>query len=231
MHVDLKTRRHPGKQSLLAYAENLVDNRRGIDRTIAAHLSACPVCHAEVKAVQASLAFAASAPELTPSGELTAQILMAGKQARSEMKERATPLRMALKVAQGGLCAAAMVLVAGFAFSAFLSSPEKTTASVPSIEHTVPVIAASGSSPEAARQAAVEVAAEIQTLSAAIQSKPGEALTPRERGQMKVVQARDDDTAAAMQALERDPRNARANGVLNANRESLRNIYVEGGSL
>ena len=112
MQVDRNLKRHPGKHALLAYAENLVDNRAAIDRSLAAHLSRCAACQAEVRAVQASLSFAASAPELEPGGELTMQILLAGKQARTEMKKSATPLRMAWKVAQGCACAAGMVIVA-----------------------------------------------------------------------------------------------------------------------
>lgn len=230
MQVTRKILRHPGKPALLAYAENLVDNRGTIDRDMAAHINQCPMCSAEVKAMQASLSFVRSAPELAPANDLTAQILLAGKQARTDMKRQATPWRTACRVAQASACAAAMIVVTGFTFSAFLASPEGETAS-PVFERSVPVIAGSAASPEAARAAAVEMAAEVQTLSAAIQSKQGDAQTPLEREQLRVVQARDDDTAAAMQALERNPHNVRATHVVHANLKSLRNIYVEGGSL
>ena len=231
MDLDLKIRRHPGKQALVAYAENLVDNRRGIDRAMAAHLSQCPACQAEVKAIQASLSFAASAPELEPNGDLTAQILLAGKQARTEMKQKSTPLRTAWKVAQVGSCAAAMVFVTGLTFSAFLDTGAPESAA-PEFNAAIPQMAvAPDSSPEDLRKAALDVAEESQAISAAIQSRYGDTLSPRELSELRVVQARGDDIAAAASALQRNPRNVRATHVVRANMNSLREIYVEGGSL
>lgn len=231
MQVTSKIRPHPSKQALLAYAENLVDNRAAIDRTIASHLSQCAACQAEVRAMQESLAFVASAPELEADSELTAQILMAGKQARSEMKRGSGPLRAAWKVAQACACAAGMVVVAGLTFAAFVGSPEQKNVA-PVFQPSVPVVAESGQSPEAIRQAALDVAEEVQTLSAAIKSKNGAApQTPQEQEQMRVVQSRDDDIAAAISALERNPNNVRATHVLHTYLKDLRNIYVEGGSL
>ena len=231
MDLDLKIRRHPGKPALVAYAENLVDNRRGIDRTIAAHLSQCPACHAEVQAMQASLSLVASAPPLEPASDLTAQILMAGKQARSEMKRRATPLQVAWKVTQAASCAAAVIVVAGLTFSAFLDAGTPETAAPAFGQSVPPVAVAPGASPETLRKAAVEVAAEGAAISAAIRSKHGDSLSPQELEQLRVVQARGDDIAAAVSALERNPQNVRATHVVHANLNSLRDLYVEGGSL
>lgn len=226
--IDLKLRRHPGKQALVAYAENLVDNRQGIDRALAAHLSQCPACNAEIKAIQASLAFTASAPALEPGTDLTARILLSGKQERAALQRKTTPLRTAWKIVQGGACAAAIFLVAGVTFSAFLDADEPDTAR-PVFERPVPVIAADATSPEALRKAAAEVAAEGQALTAAIQSRQGDSLTPREMEQLRVVQARGDDIAAAVSALERNPHNVRATHVVHATLKSLRDLYVEGG--
>jgi len=231
MQVDMKIRRHPGKAALLAYAENLVDNRAAIDRALASHLSQCAACQAEVRAMQESISFVASAPELEPDSELTAQILMAGKQARSEMKRGSAPLRAAWKVAQAAACAAGMVVVAGLSFAAFVGAPEQENAA-PVFQSSVPVMAEGGQSPEALRQAAVDVAEEVQTLSAAIKSKNGgEGQTPQEQEQMRVVLSRDADIAAAITALERNPKNVRATHVLHTYLKDLRSIYVEGGSL
>ena len=231
MQVTAKIRRHPAKAALLAYAENLVDNRAAIDRSMAAHLSQCPACQAEVRAIQASLDFTASAPDLEPGNELTMQILMAGQQARSEMRRASTPLRTAWKLAQACACAAGMVLVAGLTFAAFVGAPEQESAA-PVFQDSVPAVAESGQSPEAIRQAAVEVAAEVQTLSAAIKSKNGgEAQTPREREQIRVVLSRDADITAAITALKRNPNNVRATHVLHTYLKDLRSIYVDGGSL
>lgn len=229
MDVDLKLRRHPGKQALLAYAENLVDNRTAIDRAMASHLSQCPQCSAEVKAIQASLSFAASAPALEPSKDLTAQILLSGRQTRSELNKGATPLRAGWKIVQGGACAAAVLLVMGLTFSAFLNTPDPA-GPVPVAERPLPRISADVQSPETVREAA-DVAAEGQALTAALQSKHGDAVTPQELEQLRVVQARGDDIAAAVSALERNPQNVRATHVVHANLKSLRSIYVEGGSL
>lgn len=231
MDLDVKIRRHPSKQALVAYAENLVDNRQGIDRTMASHLSQCPACHAEVKAIKASLSLAASAPALEPSGDLTAQILLAGKQARTEMKKRVTPLQIAWRVAQYGSCAAGIAVVATLTFSAFLDSGQPEQAA-PVFERPVPQFAAApATSPETLRKAAVEVAAEGEAISAAILSKHGDSLSPQELEQLRVVQTRNDDIATAVTALERNPQNVRATHVVHANLKSLRHMYVEGGSL
>lgn len=189
---------------------------------------------AEVKAIQKSLAFVASAPELEPSGDLTAQILLTGKQARAEMKKGATPLRTALKVVQAGSCAAGIVLVAGLTFVAFLDSGEPEVAA-PAFKESAPAIAASqvaspDASPEDLRKAALDVAADGQALTAAIQSKHGATLSPEELEELRVVQAREDDIAVAVSALERNPRNVRATHVVHATMDSLRDMYVEGGS-
>lgn len=229
MQVDMKIRRHPGKPALLAYAENLVDNRTAIDRSLAAHLAQCPACQAEVRAMQASMAFAASAPALEPGGDLTAQILMAGKQARVEMGRRNTPLRAALKVAQGLACAAGMVLVAGVTFAAFVGSPEQDTP-LPVLESEIPMVAVGDQSPEAMRKAAMEVAEEVRTLSAAIKSQSVNSQNPQDLERMRVVLSRDGDVAAALSAIERNPSNNRATQVLQTYLKDLRSIYVEGGS-
>ena len=230
----LKLRKHPSKQVLLAYAENLVDQSAAIDRSVAAHLSACPQCKAEVCAIQESLSFVSSAPALEPAAEMTARIVMAAKSTRSEMRRRATPLRVILRTVQVGACAAAMLVVTGLTFSAFLSSPDAETAT-PVFEPSVPAVAHQGASPEAMRQAAVKAAAEVRTLSEAVAGTRNEAPTPEALEEMRVVQSRDTDIAAAISALERNPNNVRATHVVHATlkqqAESLRNIYVEGGSL
>tara|TARA_R110001592_G_scaffold207584_2_gene458517 strand:- start:320 stop:1018 length:699 start_codon:yes stop_codon:yes gene_type:complete len=230
----LKIRNHPSKQVLLAYAENVVDKTSAIDRSMASHIMACAQCKAEVAAIQASLSFVVSAPELDPSSEMTARILMAGKTTRSEMRQGLTPLRVVWKVAQAGACAAAMVVVAGLTFSAFLGSSEQQ-ATAPVFEHSVPTIATQGRSPEAVRQAAVEVAAEVRSLSAAVADKERLEPSPEALGELRAVQSRDADIAAAVSALERNPNSVRATHVVHATlkrqAESLRNIYVEGGSL
>jgi hypothetical protein len=218
---------------LLAYAENLVDQREAIDRTMAAHLSACPQCKAEVAAIQASLSFTESAPELEPTSDLTARILMAGKAERREQRNEVTPVRMAVKLVQGVSCAAAMVAVMGLSFSAFLGSSESPQES-PAFAGAVPVVEGSpGRSPEALRQATVEVAAEVRTLTEAVASKREGATSPEALEEMRVVQSRDADIAAAVSALERNPHSVRATHVVHATlkrqAESLRTIYTEGG--
>ena len=229
----LKLRNHPSKHALLAYAENLVDQHEAIDRTMAAHLSACPQCKAEVKAIQDSLSFAGSAPELEPSSDLTARILMASKAERSEQRQAGTPVRFAIKAVQGLSCAAAMLFIVGLSFSAFLGSSDVASETA-AFETAAPVVdGAAERSPEALRQATVEVAAEVRTLSEAVASKRSEVASPEALEEMRVVQSRDADIAAAVSALEKNPHSVRATHVVHATlkrqAESLRNIYTEGG--
>ena len=232
--MTLKLRNHPSKQALLAYAENLVDGQSGIDRDLAAHLSQCAQCKAEVQAMKASLSFTSSAPELDPSSDLTARILLSGKSARTEMRRPVTPLRIAFKVAQVSACAAALLVVMGLSFGSFLDSPDQEMAT-PSFDTTVPVVVGQNDSPEAMRRASVEVAAEVHTLSAAVEGKLGSAPSPEALGEIRAVHSRDGDIAAAMSVLKRDPNNVRATQVVHATlkrqAESLRAIYVEGDEL
>jgi hypothetical protein len=232
--VALNLRKHPARQSLLAYAENLVDNSEAIDQVLASHVVACAQCKAEVQAIQSSFSFVSSAPSLEPVAELTARILMAGQSERSEERQRTTPFRLVLRVAQTGACAAAMLVVVGVTFSVFLGSSE-TEVATPSFERAVPVLTTQGRSPEAIRRATTELAAEVQTLSAAVSDRKLSGQSPEVQEQLRVIQSRDADIAAAVSALERNPGSVRATHVVHATleqqAESLRSIYVEGGSL
>jgi len=217
--------KHPSRHQLFAYAENLVDEGRTLDAAIAGHIARCERCSAEVTEIRRSLDLVAQAPPLERGNEAVSQILMAAKRERGVGRKSvyvATLMR-------GVGYAAAMLVVAGLAFSLALGDPSapataeaKTDAA--SAADPAPTVARS---PESLREKAEEVA----TLAAAVRSTNAEPLSVRERERLRTVSQLDNDIAAAKAALQRNPGCVRATHIVHANlerqAEELRSLYVE----
>ena len=217
---------HPSKLELLAYAEGLVDGH-GISTATARHVATCKDCAKEVADIRSSIEFAASADELHASDELTSQILVAARTER-HIQRRArgrTPLIM-LK----GLAYAAGII----AFSTFYFS--YALGDAPAASHEVMVspsqrTVSTGPSPEEIRKATTE----IQTLAAAVGSRPQAPRNLREWQQTRAVLALDADLAAARAALQRNPGCERASRLINSNiqrqAQALKTLYYVERSL
>ena len=87
MNLEQTVLRHPPRQELVAFAESLVDRSSSVSAFLAAHVSSCPRCTAEVRAIRASLEFTASAAAPEPSGDLARQILAGAREARLQTPE------------------------------------------------------------------------------------------------------------------------------------------------
>jgi len=217
-------KRHPSKRVLLDYAENLVDNQAAISAKLAAHITSCPQCQAEVSAIQSSFELIRKASELEPSKEFMAEIMLAAQQTRHRLEQRRAKHSMALSLAKGMACAAGVVVMSVICFSIALN--ERTPGE--SIPSAAPQVASETSfSPEAMRNAMTQ----IQTLASAVSTPSKQPASAWEIEHRRMVHALSADIEAARAALERNPGCLRASQMVSTNLqrqvETLRALYVE----
>ena len=218
--------RHPGRHELMAHAEALVYRRGTISAKLASHLAQCPICTAEVAAMRRSLEFVQSAPELEPSGNFTAQVLLAARNERS-----APPVRgkgawaVARTVLQTTAYAAGLIVACTVCFGAALRPGGSDAARVAAVAGPARE-AESVSSPEALRQAVEEV----KTLAAAVSVPSTRPPSQWELEHRRAVTALNADIEAARAALERNPGCKRASHVvaisLQRQAQTLRALYA-----
>jgi anti-sigma factor RsiW len=216
-------KRHPGKHELMAYAESLVDKGATVSAAIGGHLAGCAACQAEAEVMRRSLAFVRQAPDLEPSSEFTARLLLAA-QAERQAQQRRAARPVTLPLLKGLAYAAAVVLVSALCFGAALG----VTSSKPDAQPLVAKhVADSGLSPEAILKAK----AEIQTLAEAVNVPSRKPPSVWELERRRAVHALKDDIEAAQAALERNPGCLRASRVVDANlqrqAQALRALYLE----
>lgn len=216
--------RHPSRDQLLAYAESLVDRDAPVSAGLAAHVSSCAKCKAEVAGIRASLDFTASADALEPSRNLTASILMAAQQ---EQTGRRRPRRIpyvpvrALQVVLGAALLIALAVIwypyvlGGLAAGGDASAADSgfRTANDPA--------------PEVQQK----TNAEIRALKEAVAVIPDSGRNLREESRRRAAESAVQDIEMARDALRRNPGNARAHIVAaSASGEllqTLRRLYLE----
>lgn len=231
--LDTTILRHPTRHQLVTHAESLVDRRSPVSAAMAAHLSACPRCAAEVRAIRASLEFAASVPASEPSSGLARQILEGAREARraAEPAGRPAPARSLLAGAfRGAVFTVLTAATAALVFSSALGEPSGG-----------PDFTPTGSLPKRAALAAEERPAppeniqdrarEIGRLSASVARLSAEPRTLREWERRRTLEGVNQDINAALAALERNPGCPRANELvrthLDRQAESLRDLFIE----
>lgn len=225
MSLDHKVILHPTRRQLVAYAESLVDRRAPISAALAAHLKVCSACAAEVKAIRASLEFTASAPDIEPSQDLTAQILRRAQLERNGHKATCRRVSACGALARAVVFAGALAAMAVLVFGAALNAAPSPQSDAPagSMHHA----AVSASSQDTLQRTAEEV----RTLAAAVRTVSDRPQTLREREHRRAAALLDADIAAARQALQRNPGCERAEAIVNANlqrqAETLRALYLE----
>lgn len=226
MDREFRLVRHPARQQLVAYAENLVDRNAPVSAAMASHLSVCAACAAELRAIRTSLEFASTAQSLAPSTNLTSQILMQAKKERSETRGRRNLPRVFWSCIKGAACAGALAACGFFSFSMALNAEggvvSTTSQFAPQATQTAAAVSA-----ESLKRAS----ADIRSLSAAFRLDPGRSRTLHEREQLRVVSALGADIEAAKAALARNPGCVRATHIVHANiqrqAETLREMYIE----
>lgn len=215
--------RHPSREDLLAYAESLVDQGAPVSSALAAHVTACKRCSAEVREIRESLDFTASAQELEPSKDLTAQILLAVQSKKRPGMHWRIP---------GAARAAAAIALTGFAlapglfwFQYVLAPPDAAPAArAPAAqEDTTPVRRVTG--PE---RRARDL--NIRRLSDALTAVPEARQHPAEQRLRRIAGAAAEDAAIARDALRRNPGSLRARQALDqaleAREAALRTLYL-----
>ena len=228
MQTDYRIIRHPARHQLIAYAESMVDRRVSVSAPLAAHITACAQCAAEVKAIRLSLEFAESAPELEPSQQLMAQILMEAKKTRQVMVQQRRGAT-AIMAVRAFAYAAALVAVAGVSFS--LAVSDTTLPGQQSLTAVAPLTPAAKPTADPAIQA-LRAAAEVQTLSAtAVDLAERGPQNVREREHLRAVSVMGADLMKAQQALALNPGSVRATHVVHTSlqrqAETLRQLYAE----
>jgi hypothetical protein len=226
MQTDYRLIRHPARHQLIAYAESMVDRRTAISAPLAGHITACAQCSAEVRAIRASLEFAELAPELEPTQQLTAQILMEAQRTRQHLVQQRSGAT-AIMAVRTLAYAAALVAVAGVSFNMAVSDPAAPLHQPVALSQ--PVVAAPVVDPA---QDAMRAAAEIKTLSGtAVGLAERGPQTVREREHLRAVSVMGGDLVKAQRALALNPASVRATQVVHTSlqrqAETLRRLYAD----
>ena len=79
MKSPFTSKKHPDNQSLLIYAEGLVDNQASFEAAIVTHLKTCDLCQQKVHEMCESMLLVNEIDDIEPMGDLTASILLAAK--------------------------------------------------------------------------------------------------------------------------------------------------------
>ena len=210
------------------YAEALVDGKP-LSARIGGHVASCRACKAEVEALRESFACLASAPALECAPGSSEQILAQARQLRTAGKKKGRFLHTAFVLAKGLTCAASVIIVAAWVFSAALGEPatDQFTAAAPGTS----LIA--GPPPIPSPEELQRKASEIQSLASAVNAQSDAPASLWERQHRHMVLALHADRTAALAALKRNPGCARASRLATANLEreaqALRTLYVEQG--
>ncbi len=211
----------------MEYAESLAAPHAPISAVMAAHVNSCEECRAEIDSMRLTLESVQVAGEIAPSGEAMAELILAAKNVRrrSQARERwvAPMARHGKRVAAA---AAVLFVVGGLAFMAQLE-PE----AVPVAEEVAPVAVPVVEGPVVLAVERVKPASvEEERLSEAVFARQAAPTNGWEKAQRRAVSQYEQEIAAALDALKRNPACVRAATLVNENRdrktEVLRSLYV-----
>jgi hypothetical protein len=219
---------HPTRYELTEYAEALVDGKP-VSARIGGHLASCPSCKAQVNLLRDSFSFLADAPMLDCTPGSAEQILATARQLRKADRQEGRFFRKAFVVARGLACAAGVVLVAAWVFTAAIDRPAKAALAGPAPAASRLTAVSTAPSPEELQRKT----SEIQSLASAVNAQSDTPVSPWERQHRHMVVALHADRNAALAALKRNPGCLRASRLVTANLEreaqALRTLYVEQG--
>lgn len=171
--------------------------------------------------MRASLEFVIEAPELEPSENLTASILLSSQAERRTSKTRSRRRRVAISLVKTFGCAAGLLLASAIYFQSVLTATPNTA---------LPQTATSAKTGPSL-DTITQTTADLQTLAAAVAGHPNTPRTPWENERIRAVCRLNTDISAALAALERNPGCTRATHVVTANvqrqAEALRALYFE----
>jgi hypothetical protein len=221
---------HPGKKTLLVYAESLADEqgRSTVQVDVARHVSSCERCRRRVDEMRQTFASAAAAEAIEPSAQAYAEILQAARRERA-IRRQGSPAGRGRGIAVRMGYAAAVVLTAALSFGTALQldAPEPGNANAPDEA----LSAASDSAAKGPSQEEMARAASyIRELAPALE-RSGEPGSVQEMRLRRTLSALEADLSVALTELERNPGSERLNRVFNSNLQrqarALREYYKE----
>jgi len=182
-----------------------------------------------VNSLRESFSFLADAPMVDCAPGSAEQILASARQLRKTNEKKGRFFRTAFLVTRGLACAACIVLVAAWVFTAALGEPADSGITVTATQTpSVSRVAATPSPEELQRKAS-----EIRSLASAVNAQSDVPVSLWERQHRHMVVALHADRTAALAALKRNPGCVRASRLATANLEreaqALRTLYVEQG--
>ncbi len=218
---------HPTRYELTEYAEALVDGKP-VPARIGGHVASCPSCKAQVSTLRESFTFLANAPLVDCAPGSAEQILATARQLRKTEKRKGRFFRRAFVVTKTLACAACVVMVAAWVFTAALDEPGTSVFDNPNPAASRLSTATAPSPEELQRKAS-----EIRSLASAVNAQSDAPVSLWERQHRHMVVALHADRTAALAALKRNPGCVRASRLATANLEreaqALRTLYVEQG--
>lgn len=229
---------HPESDVLFNYAERLADGRELPAGDAARHIECCDQCNREVQTVRRSIELLAAVPSVTPSRSRTAGILLAARNERRVVTARRLRQRQVVRVSKGFSVAAAAVLTVHLAYlygtqsdnvqRAAIAFPNAHGKSVTKLQSVARTIAEEPAAPApvVTRNNPTEF-----LLRAAVLSQPAPLRTAHQELARRKMQILDADSAAAMEALKRNPALASASRIVMTNShqvtEELWDWYVK----
>jgi hypothetical protein len=216
---------HPTRYELLAYSEAL-ETGQGISTELGRHVTACPSCSAEVRALRDSLALVRAAVDLEVPRDLTDQIIEAARAERRAQERTRTRVRTMVSVAKGLAFAAGIVLVSALSFRTALADRPGSSPAVHRADGSSSMFAANPS-PEEIRSAAGRIA----TFASAVSARSTVPRNSIDLRNARTVAALDADLTVVRAALERYPGSERAHRLMQSNlqrqAQALKTLYVE----
>ncbi|HNZ47557.1 MAG TPA: hypothetical protein PLZ53_03435 [Candidatus Hydrogenedentes bacterium] len=225
MSSDSPILRHPSSIQLMEYAESLVDNDAPVCALIASHVSRCPECAAEVRAIRHTLKV--STLSQIPEAEnslVQAILLQARKEAAADSAK--TERNRWFPVLRGAACFAGIILLGMLSFSAALHEGSKAPSIALQAEARPIPAPENGWNPVRPFHGSV-----VQALAASVAGSGDGLSRSADAGYRRMVDFLDQDLDAATAALQRNPGCVRATQILDAEAkkrlEGLRTLFID----
>ena len=213
---------HPSELVLMDYAEGLENSQAKLNAQTAGHVVTCSDCTEKVEAMRSTLSCSKDAGMLEPSKELTASILLASKYTHRKVHQSVTLFE---KVKQFSMSTALVAVTLIMAYGVFTKLEPQSNAINPSSNPAVQMQA----SPIPIELLKKKEPGEESLYTAVMVREPA----PRsqwEQSQRQAVVTYDNDIDEALAALEANPALARAQKMVQVNRErkmrTLKEVYL-----
>ena len=214
-------RLHPIEAELFEHAESLLARRVSFDSKVAHHVATCTQCREEADSIRQSLDVVNQAPQIEPSRNLEASILLSAKSGRHAIRlaflpnvSRTSLLRLS------ALAACVLAMMSTILHPSTANDPLSDSMAPIANSHSANEILTAGFSLESL----TEASAEEESLGAALTSPAWVPSSRWERAQTRALSTLEKDIDAAIEAYRNNPALVRAGAVVNANRERKKEI-------